>query len=304
MSALPSEEEKKALVGLGKEFSSDPHPSAHWSTVIGIVVAGAGMGGVTYDGVRRAQEVVTEAQYEVQETIHTVGQVCRVTLVVLWAGACVVTILRFQGYLDLFTSFLRSGRNLEGNVDPRERLLNLTASEARDVKSVLQRLREWRPVALNDEERLRMGSAWRAESAPPLERKEVVRRRSPTSVPTGVVQLPKATVRPTAVNPPSCRRGAPPAQETELFTKSVEFKKDVKFVLEHARAQDRLRIQAYHFDDEDLAGAFLNCSATRIEVLIDERSFREVPKTARTVQRFEDQGAEVRLIKGRNMSEL
>ena len=305
LSTLPSEEEKKALVGLGKEFSSDPHPSAHWSTAIGLVVAGAGMTGVTYDGVRRAQEMATEAQYEVQETIHTVGQVCRVTLVVLWAGACVVTILRFQGCLDLFLSFLRSGRNLEGNVDSRGRLLNLTASEARDVKSVLQKLREWRPAALYDEEQRRIEPAWRAESAPPLERKEVVRRRSPTTIPIRTAQPPKAAAaRPTAALPSSYRREAPPAQSTELFSKSVEFKKDVKFVLESVRVQDKIRIQAYHFDDEDLAEAFFNCPATRIDLLVDERSFKEVPKTARVIQRFEEQGADVRLVKGRNMAEL
>ena len=139
------------MVGLGKEFSSDPHPSAHWATALGIAAASVGFGGVTYDGVRRVQEVAAEAQLELHETIHTVGRILRVTLVILWVGACVVAILRFQGYRDIFVSFLRSGRNLEGNVDSRPRRLNLTATEARDVKSVLQRLRDWRPLALADE---------------------------------------------------------------------------------------------------------------------------------------------------------
>ena len=90
LSALPTAEERRALLGLGKEFSSDPHPLAHWMTALGISVASITFGGVTYDGARRVQEVATEAQLELHETIHTVGQTLRVTLVVLWMGACVL----------------------------------------------------------------------------------------------------------------------------------------------------------------------------------------------------------------------
>jgi hypothetical protein len=69
LAALPTAEERKALIGLGKAYSSDPTPNAHWNSV-GVAVLATGLSGVTYESVRRVTEVVTEAQYELQETIH------------------------------------------------------------------------------------------------------------------------------------------------------------------------------------------------------------------------------------------
>jgi hypothetical protein len=67
LSALPTAEERKSLLGLGKEFSSDPHPSAHWANTAGVVMAVTGFGGFTYESVRRVQEVATEAQEEINQ---------------------------------------------------------------------------------------------------------------------------------------------------------------------------------------------------------------------------------------------
>ena len=89
---------------------------------------------------------------------------------------------------------------------------------------------------------------------------------------------------------------------TELFTKSVEFKKNLKFALERVLHDERIRIQAYHFDDEDLVYAFEQCRAWRIEVLVDERSYQEVERTKQNVKRFLDKGADIRLIRGYDMS--
>ena len=91
---------------------------------------------------------------------------------------------------------------------------------------------------------------------------------------------------------------------TELYTSSVEVKRSLKFTLEHLQSDDRIRIQAYHFDDDELVNAFGNSSVLRMEILVDERSFKEVERTRATVRRFKDKGADIRLIKGEDMSPL
>ena len=71
--SLPTDEEKKALIGLGRAYSSDPSPYSHWpvSHVLGVVFGAAGLTGVSYEGVRRVGMVVEEAQGEIQEAVRT-----------------------------------------------------------------------------------------------------------------------------------------------------------------------------------------------------------------------------------------
>ncbi|NDD62505.1 MAG: hypothetical protein EBZ36_00750, partial [Acidobacteria bacterium] len=246
LAALPTAEERKALIGLGKAYSSDPTPNAHWNSV-GVAVLATGLSGVTYESVRRVTEVVTEAQYELQETIHYSFVTLRYTLLFAWIALCLYILVRFVPGGDLYIRFLRSGRNLEGNVDPRNRLLSLSATEARDVRSVLQRLREWRPRSLDEPAAV---PATRTASAPPPEA-----RRAPPS--TG--SRAKARARP---EPPVCSPSPQPRTsglQVELFTNARDYKKDLKFVLETVGPNDRIRIQAYHFDDPDLADSFQKC---------------------------------------------
>ena len=80
LKALPTEEERKVLTGLGKEFSSDPTPNAHldWVRIATYVTAYASLGEVTYKGAlvvhSIAEEARVAAQIQIGELCETVGR--------------------------------------------------------------------------------------------------------------------------------------------------------------------------------------------------------------------------------------
>ena len=57
-------------------------------------------------------------------------------------------------------------------------------------------------------------------------------------------------------------------------------------------------IEAYHFDDQDLAETMQRCSFREWLMIIDERSFLEVPGTTSVVQWMRNNRCLVRSVKG------
>ena len=95
----------------------------------------------------------------------------------------------------------------------------------------------------------------RTESAPPpLRRGRERKPKAPAPERSAALETArperKPALRPRA-KPEEYQIREPPLM-TELFTTSVEFKKDLKFALESILCDERIRIQAYHFDDQDL----------------------------------------------------
>jgi hypothetical protein len=72
MSALPTAEERKALIGLGKAYSSDPTPNAHWVFTL-------------VEGIREV--VVIEIRSEARLFVQAAGTLARITMILLWAAA-------------------------------------------------------------------------------------------------------------------------------------------------------------------------------------------------------------------------
>ena len=66
----------------------------------------------------------------------------------------------------------------------------------------------------------------------------------------------------------------------------------------------RVRIQAYHFDCEEIVGALDRSRIWGINVLADERAAREAPRTIAALAKLKESGADVRFISGRDMSPL
>ena len=218
-------EPSKEGVGLGREFSSDPHPQAHWRTALSILAA-TGLSGVTYDGVRRTAEVVNEVQEEVRETVHFLGQVCRVTVLAMWVGLCIYFCWKNRGYFDLYLNFLKTGWNLEGNVtvsNARNRLQRLSEGEARDVRTVLARLKQWRPRALDDPTPAPLEV--RAASLPPKNSQVKLLQ---------ALEGPRTPPGP----PPVPAQPIPAPVELKLFTEARQYKDDLLEAIARTRSGD------------------------------------------------------------------
>ena len=83
--------------------------------------------------------VVEEAQSEIQEAVRTVGYLTRGTLLFFWIACCLAFLYsatKVRTFRDLFVLFLKSGVNLEANVDqgpqvPQHRRRDLEALRSR-----------------------------------------------------------------------------------------------------------------------------------------------------------------------------
>jgi hypothetical protein len=95
--------------------------------------------------------------------------------------------------------------------------------------------------------------------------------------------------------------GGPPVVTTRLLGSSQEFKEALLEELRVARSDVKVRIQAYHFDCEDIVQALDRSSVQVLNVLVDERAAREAPRTISAIAKLKEAGADVRFISGRDM---
>jgi hypothetical protein len=89
-----------------------------------------------------------------------------------------------------------------------------------------------------------------------------------------------------------------------MLGSSQEFKEALLEELRVARSDVKVRIQAYHFDCEEVVQALDRSSVCALDVLVEERAAREAPRTISAIAKMKESGADVRYISGRDMTPL
>jgi hypothetical protein len=89
-----------------------------------------------------------------------------------------------------------------------------------------------------------------------------------------------------------------------FFTSAKEFKAALVDSLEKTTEDDRIRVQAYHFDCDRVAQALINSRASLIDILADSKASREAKRTKELLEKMSRSGVDVRVTEGKDMASL